>query len=169
MNNNNAKIIIRFLLLIPLQVLLANNIRFLGWLNPQLCLLFVIWYPLKKDNLNFVINSFLFGLIIDLFSNSGGINAAAFTLIAYVKLPVLKFILNDKDLELKLFKYSNYGNISKITFIFSLAFIHQLTINSLEYFNVTHTLTILYKSFVSSLFTTFVSILFLTIFSPSKS
>lgn len=168
MNSDNIKILIRFLLLIPLQVLIANHMRVFGYINPQLCLLFILWYPLKKNITGFLINSFMFGLIIDFFSNSGGVNAAACLLIAYPKLPILKFILKDKDLDLKLFKYSNYARFPKIILIFCLAFLHQLSIYSLEYFNFSYILSILYKTFTNSLFTTFVVIIFLSIFTSTN-
>jgi len=168
MNSASLKILIRFLLLIPLQVLIANHMRLFGYINPQICLLFILWYPLKKDVFNFLIVSFIFGIIIDLFSNSGGINSASCLLLAYVRLPLLKFILNERDLDIKLFKYSNYNTFPKIVLIFSFAFIHQLTIYFLEYFDTTYTFTILYKTFTNSLFTTFVVIIFLSIFTSSK-
>jgi len=168
MNSASLKILIRFLLLIPLQVLIANHMRLFGYINPQICLLFILWYPLKKDIFNFLIVSFFFGLSIDLFSNSGGINSASCLLLAYVRLPLLKFILNERDLDIKLFKYSNYNTLPKIALIFSFAFIHQLVIYFLEYFDTTYTFIILYKTFTNSLFTTFVVIIFLSIFTLSK-
>ena len=100
MTSANIKILIRFLLLIPLQVLIANHMRLFGYINPQICLLFVLWYPLKKDVSGFLANSFLFGLIIDMFSNSGGVNAAACLLIAYTRLPMRESIgkrLSNRD------------------------------------------------------------------------
>ncbi|NIJ45854.1 cell shape-determining protein MreD [Wenyingzhuangia heitensis] len=168
MTSANIKILIRFLLLIPLQVLIANHMRLFGYINPQISLLFLLWYPLKKDVSGFLVNSFLFGLMIDLFSNSGGVNAAACLLLAYTRLPIIKFIFNDKEINLKLFKYSNYSTMPKIALIFSLAFIHQFTVYSLEYFNVSYILTILQKTFTNSLFTTFVVIIFLSIFTSTK-
>lgn len=168
MNSASIKILIRFLLLIPLQVLIANHMRIFGYINPQICLLFILWYPLKKDIFNFLIVSFLFGLTIDIFSNSGGINSAACLLLAYIRLPLIRFILNERDLDIKLFKYSNYNTLPKIALIFSLGFIHQLTIYSLEYFDATYILTIFYKTLSNTIFTTFVIILFLSIFTTSK-
>lgn len=167
MTKENLKIVFNFLLLIPFQVLIANHIRFFGFINPQICILFVLWYPLKKDNSGFLITAFLFGLIIDFFSNSGGINASACLLIAYIKTPLLKFITKDKELNLKKFRYHNYSTVQKLTLIFLLALLHQTTIYSLEYFNFTYTPSILYKSFTNGLFTTFVVVILLSIFTPS--
>ncbi len=167
MTKDNIKIVLHFLLLIPFQVLIANHIRLFGFINPQICLLFVLWYPLNKNILGLLINSFLFGLFIDIFSNSGGINAAACLLIAYYRLPLLRFVFNDKELSLKTFKYSNYGTLPKIALIFIFALIHQLTIYSLEYFSSIYIVEILYKSVANSLFSTFVVIILLSIFTSN--
>lgn len=168
MNSDFFKILGRFLLLIPLQVLIANHMRIFGYINPQICLLFVIWYPLRKDITGLLLSTFLFGILLDIFSNSGGVNTAALLFISYVRLPIIKFIFNDKDLNLKLFKYSNYGTLPKIMLILTLAFIHQFIVYVLEYFSVSYVGTILFKTFTNTLFTTFVVVIFLSIFTSIK-
>lgn len=168
MTKDTLKIVFRFLLLIPFQVLIANHIRLFGFINPQICLLYLLWFPLKKDNTSFLISSFLFGLSIDFFSNSGGINAAACLLIAYLKIPLMKFVFKDKDLDLKTFRYYKYGTLPKIVLICLMALIHQTVIYSLEYFNLCYTTSILYKSLLSGLFTTFVVVILLSIFTPTQ-
>lgn len=168
MNSDSIKIIGRFLLLIPLQVLIANHMRIFGYINPQIGLLFIFWYPLRKDITGLLLSTFLFGILLDVFSNSGGVNTAALLFVSYVRLPIIKFIFNDKDINLKLFKYSNYGTLQKIMLILSLAFIHQFIVYSLEYFSFSYVGTILYKTFTNSLFTTFVIVIFLSIFTSTK-
>ncbi len=168
MTKDNLKIFVHFLLLIPFQVLIANHLRFFGYINPQLSILFILWYPLKKDIRGFMLNAFAFGLLIDIFNNSGGINAAACLLIAYYRLPLLQFIINDKELNLKTFRYANYGTLPKIGLVFTLTFIHQTTIYLLEYFNSSFILEVFYKSITNSLFTTFVVTTLLAIFTSSS-
>ncbi|MGY5354781.1 hypothetical protein [Wenyingzhuangia sp. IMCC45467] len=168
MNSDFIKIVGRFLLLIPLQVLIANHMRIFGYINPQICLLFVLWYPLRKDITGLLLSAFLFGIILDTFSNSGGVNTAALLFVCYVRLPIIKFIFNDKDINLKLFKYSNYGTLQKIILILTLAFIHQFIVYVLEYFSVSYAGSILLKTFTNSLFTTFVVVIFLSIFTSTK-
>ncbi|ANW95087.1 hypothetical protein AXE80_01695 [Wenyingzhuangia fucanilytica] len=142
--------------------------RIFGYINPQISLLFVLWYPLRKDITSMLINVFFFGIILDSFSNSGGVNTAALLFICYIRLPIIKFIFNDKDLNLKLFRYSNYGTMPKIMLILTLAFIHQFIVYVLEYFSVSYAGSILFKTFTNSLFTTFVVVIFLSIFTSTK-
>ncbi|MGY5351853.1 hypothetical protein ACXGQW_04700 [Wenyingzhuangia sp. IMCC45533] len=168
MTKDNIKIALHFLLLIPFQVLIANHLRFFGYINPQIAILFILWYPLKKDITGLILNAFFFGLLIDIFCNSGGINTAACLAIAYFKLPLLKFIFKDKELDLKTFKYSNYNTAAKIIFVFVLAFIHQVILYVLEYFNTAFLGEAIYKSFTNSLFTTFVVTILLAIFTPTN-
>ena len=57
-----------------------------------------------------LIISFLLGLSIDFFSDSGGINAAATLFIAYIRLPILSAILrkNEFDFLNNLFMFSTF-------------------------------------------------------------
>ena len=77
--------ITRFILLILLQVTILSNINFLGFINPYLYVLFILLLPLNLDHWKVIIYSFLIGIIIDVFQDSGGINAAASLVAAYLK------------------------------------------------------------------------------------
>ncbi|MDR2816242.1 MAG: rod shape-determining protein MreD [Proteiniphilum sp.] len=71
-----------FTALILLQVLLLNRISLFGIATPVLYVYFLLKLPLGR-NLYYVITSaFLMGLIIDIFLNTPGMNAAAITIVA---------------------------------------------------------------------------------------
>ena len=91
MNNAITINIARFIILILLQVLVLNNINFLGYINPYIYILFIILYPIKNNRLLFIFLSFLLGLTVDLFLDSGGVHAAACVTIAYIRPILLKF------------------------------------------------------------------------------
>lgn len=155
-----------FLCLIPLQVLIANDIRLFGYINPQICILFVLWHPLQRKSLSTLLYTFLFGFIIDLFSNSGGVNTAALLVIIFMRITLLSVLLRNRELELQTSSYQYLNYFQQIIYIFILAFIHQLIIYSLEYYSIIYAFTILSKSIVSSLFTTFIISIILFIFRP---
>jgi len=165
--NSNLKIFIHFLLLIPLQVLIANHIRLFGFINPQLCVLFVIWHPLERKSTSFLLYAFVFGLLLDIFSNSGGVNIAAILLIAFIKRALLKIITSNKELELSTFRYDSLNSFQRVFFIFILVILHQLIIYSLEYYHYTYFFKIIYKSVITGVFTTFLVTIFVFIFKPS--
>ena len=83
--------ITRFILLVLLQVLILSNINFLGFINPYLYVFFILLLPLNLDHWKVLIYSFLIGIVIDVFQDSGGINAAASLVAAYFRPNILKF------------------------------------------------------------------------------
>ena len=168
MTRLNSLLVFRFVLLVLLQVLVMNNIHFLGYLNPNLYLLFVFLYPLKEKNTTFLWVCFLLGLSIDFFSNSGGINAAATVCIAYVRLKVLKVILNRKDLDLKLFQLRSESLMSILLFVGTLTFLHHFIVFSLEYYSWKNADTILHKTWTTSIFTLFLCVLSIYLFGKKK-
>ena len=79
-----------FVFLLLLQVFILNNINFLGYINPYLYIAFVFFYPLREIRFSFLFLSFLLGLFVDFFSDSGGIHALSILTIAYVRLIFIK-------------------------------------------------------------------------------
>ncbi len=69
--------IFRFILLLAAQIVIFNNIDFLGYINPFPYILFIILYPVNGNKSGLLIASFLLGIIMDMFCNSGGVHAAA--------------------------------------------------------------------------------------------
>ena len=143
----------RFVLLVLIQTLVLNRIYFFGFINPNLYLLFVFLYPVEIKRSNFLIVSFLFGFCIDIFSNTGGVNAAATVATAYLSLPILNLLINSQDTDFKLFKLNNEPVIRIVTYVTILTFIHHFILFSLEYFNLKEIGTILFKTFTNGLFT----------------
>lgn len=76
------KEIIVFILLILVQVLFLNRINVFGFATPVLYLYFLLKLPVGRNQFYVIISGFLLGLIIDIFLNTPGINAAATTIIA---------------------------------------------------------------------------------------
>lgn len=149
----------RFVLLVLIQTLILNNIYFFGYINPNLYILFIFLYPIEIKRTNFLLISFLFGLTIDIFSNTGGINAAATVAIAYIRFPLLKLLLNSQDIDFKLFKLNQEPFLRIFTFVSILTFVHHFILIGLEYFNLSEFGNIAYKTFTTSLFTIFLCML----------
>ena len=158
MTRETLLLTIRFVFLLLLQVLVLNNIHFLGYINPNLYLLFVFLYPLEKERGNFIFISFLLGLCVDFFSNSGGINAAATVCIAYLRLPLLKLILNKYDLDYKLFHLMSESLLKVFLFITLLTFVHHSLFYFLDYFSFKDVGMLAYKVITASIFTIILSI-----------
>jgi rod shape-determining protein MreD len=81
-----------FILLVLLQVLLFNNIRFSGYVNPYIYIMFILLLPIEIPAWLLMIISFFTGLIIDLFSGSPGMHTSATVLAGFIRPYVLRII-----------------------------------------------------------------------------
>jgi len=77
MNNVLLNNIIRFVLLVLVQVGVLNQVQLGGFINPYLYILFVIMLPFSVPGWFILVLSFVMGLSIDMFCNSPGIHASA--------------------------------------------------------------------------------------------
>ena len=143
---------LRFIFLILLQVLLLNNINFLGYVNPYLYVIFLILYPFNTPQSLFIIVAFLLGLTIDTFEDSGGINAAACLVIAYIRPTILRFSFG-VSYEFNTIKLSKVDFGARITYISVAVLLHHLVLFSLEIFNISHIVLLLKSTLFSSIFT----------------
>jgi len=166
--NDVIKYFILFFALILAQIVVFNNILFFGYINPLLYILFVIIYPLKKDRGVFLLLSFLLGLGIDFFVNSGGINAAALLFIAYIRLPLLKGLLNKNEIDFPVFDVNKLPFLKLISFIAILTFTHHFIVFNLEYFKLGAIFTVLYRTFLTSIFTIILIIFSLILINRGK-
>ncbi|PID69302.1 MAG: rod shape-determining protein MreD [Flavobacteriales bacterium] len=142
-----------FFSLILLQVLVFNNMLLFGYINPMVYILFVILFPIRKERGLLLVSSFLLGLIIDFFLDSGGTNAAATLAIAYFRLPILKWLMRKSEIDFLVFKITKLPFTKMLSFIAIITLIHHFIIFSLEYFNFAEITTILSRTILTSIFT----------------
>lgn len=102
-----------------------------------------------------------------MFSDSGGIHAAACVTIAYIRPVFLKsaFGMGYEHQNLK-FKDADFS--ARFTYMTILVVIHALILFSLEVFNVSNILFILKKTLFSSIFTITLCLIFTTLFSRNS-
>ena len=87
-----VKNIIRFIILILLQVTIFNNIQLSGFINPYLYVLFILLLPFETPPWLLLALSFLMGISIDVFSNTIGIHASACVFMGFLRPFVLNYI-----------------------------------------------------------------------------
>lgn len=163
MNNANINLALQFIVLVLVQVLVLNNINFAGYINPYLYVLFILLYPIKNNRLFFLLISFFLGLSIDIFSDSGGINAAASVTIAFVRPIFLKFSFG-MMYEYQTLKFANTEFLNRMIYFAMLIVLHHLVLFSLEVFNAYEILLILQKTLFSSIFTLFLAVITTVLF-----
>jgi len=158
---------VRFILLVLIQVLLLNNINFLGYINPYLYVLFVLLLPLNLSQYKVLFFSFLIGLSVDFFEDSGGVNAAATLVIAYLRPAILKFSFG-VSYEHQNIKYYQTPVSQRLSYISLLVFVHHFVLFSLEIFNYSHIILILKKTLYSSIFTILLVLLITAFFQKKR-
>lgn len=166
---NSALIIniIRFILLLAAQIVIFNNINLFGYINPYPYILFILIYPVNSNKSGLLIASFCLGLVVDLFSNSGGIHAAACLILAYVRPTFFKFAFG-LSYEYQTVKINDRLSPERFTFILISISTHHLILFLLEYFKFSFVLSALLRTILSAIFTLIVSILIIYIFKPNK-
>lgn len=81
--------IVLFVALILLQTLLLNRISLLGIVTPVFYIYFLLKLPVGRNPYYVIISAFLMGLMIDIFLNTPGMNAAAITIVAAFRKNIL--------------------------------------------------------------------------------
>ena len=147
----------RFIIFILLQGLIFNNFDFFGSFDPYIALVFILTFPIKINKISFLIASFCFGICLDLFSNSLGLNTAACLTAAFSRSYILSFVFGSffDPLGLKLIKnYISESSFSqKFLYLISIILIHHFVLFSLEAFSFEFFSLIIYKTFLTSLLT----------------
>jgi hypothetical protein len=164
MNNSILKNIIRFTGFVFIQVLILNNINFLGYINPYLYVLFILLYPFNGNQSFFLILAFLLGLSIDLFEDSGGVHAAACVVIAFIRPNLLRFSFGiSYDHQNLRLSTTPFG--ARLSYIFISILIHHFILFFLEMFSLSHILIVLKKTLFSGIFSVIMIMLSLAVFS----
>jgi len=164
MNNSVFLHTFQFILLVLLQVVVFNNINFLGNINPYPYIVFIALFPVKNNRVIIIFLSFLLGLSIDIFSDTGGIHAAACVLIAYIRPLILKFSFG-MIYEHQSIKFNAVEFGEKLTYLSILTVIHHFALFYFEIFSASKIILVLQKTLFSSIFTILLIILMTIIFS----
>jgi len=168
MHNNETLVnIVRFIVLVLAQVLVLNHVNFLGYINPYLYPLFILVYPLTGNKSFLIFLSFILGLTIDMFGDSGGVHAAASVFIAWIRPVVLKYSFG-VSYQLNTLKISTAPFPKQLVYIISMVLFHHLVLFSMEIFNVNHILLILKSTLFSGIFSVVLMICTVLLFSKKE-
>ena len=109
----------------------------------------------KLNRIFFLIVSFFFGLILDYFTNSIGVNAAAFVTIAFLRPYIMNFVFGNfyDPHGIKILKdYIKDSTVyQKVLFVLLIVLIHHFIMFSLESFAIDQIEVVFKKTFYTSL------------------
>ena len=163
--NKGFQHIVRFIILIAVQVLIFNNVQISGYLNPYVYILFIMLLPPKLPKALVLILAFVMGFTIDTFADSYGIHTAASVLLAYIRPSILSLVSvkGGEDLEGISIKQLNFGRF--FTYSGILCLIHHFTLLYLEAFRLNEFL----DTFTRALFSTAISLLLILMIESLRS
>lgn len=169
MNNLVVKNIVRFLLLISLQIFLLNKMNFFGYVNPFIYVLFIILLPFKTNKLLILLIAFLTGFTIDFFGNTPGLHSTATLIMAFARPGLLRVFYGKIE-----FTQNEEPGITKLGFLgffryaFVLVLIHHFSLFFLEILSFSKILIILENTIISSLMTILLIYIYLLLFTRNK-
>ncbi|MBC7744650.1 MAG: rod shape-determining protein MreD [Flavobacterium sp.] len=161
--------IIRFVLLIGLQVFFLKNIGFYNLSSPFLYILFILLLPFKIPNGLLFLLAFFTGLTVDVFYDTLGLNAAACSVLAFVRIIFISVTVQKEGFDNE--PFPSLGIMGFRWFIFYaiiLTFFHHLTLFSFETFYFSEFGYILLRTIFSSFFTILLMLLAEFIFFRKK-
>ncbi|MDA9760834.1 rod shape-determining protein MreD [Flavobacteriaceae bacterium] len=159
--------IIRFIALVLLQVLICNQMNFLGSINPYIYILFILIYPVKNNRLSFILISFVLGILIDIFMDTGGAHAAASVTIAYMRPVFLKFSFG-AAYEYQAIKFNDADLLPRVIYFTLLILIHHFILFILIIFDNSKAGMVVSNALSTGLFTLFLALTLTTLFSRKE-
>jgi hypothetical protein len=166
MNSTVLANIARFILLLAAQVIIFNNMDFWGFITPFPYILFIMLYPVDGNKLGLLAASFLLGLTMDMFCNSGGVHAAACIILAYVRPAIFKFSFG-LSYEYQTIKINDVLTPERFSFILLSVVIHHAILFVLEIWFAS-IWGIFLRTICSTVFTIILCIILIYIFKPSR-
>src|SRR5574344_1278191 len=145
--------LIWFVLLLLAQLLLIDNLHFLGVFIPVLYIYALLSLPSKLSSYVVVLISFANGMIVDVFSNTPGLNAAATTLAGGLRDPLRRLFILKEDMSSRTISVDWMGRTVFWQYAVILVLIHHSALFLLESFSFFNLWTLLLKIPVCSLLT----------------
>ena len=134
--NKTALQIIRFVVLVLLQVLVISHIRLGGYVHPYIYLIFIMLLPFSTPKWQLLVLGFALGLTVDLFMGTPGLHAGATTLMAFCRPFIISLISGNQKFEN--IPEPNLGQLGGIWFfryVFCMVLIHHFALFFLESFS----------------------------------
>jgi rod shape-determining protein MreD len=151
---------LRFILLVFMQVFLLKNITLYNLSTPYLYILFILLLPFEIPNLLLYVLAFILGLTIDAFYDTPGLHAAACVLLAFVRILFISITVQkdgfDNEPEPTL---SIMGLRWFFTYALILTLFHHFFLFNLEVFRFSEIPYTLTRFVLSSIFTVFLMLL----------
>lgn len=126
-----------FIGLVLLQVLILNNVHIGGYATPFLYIYLILKFSSGTSRNELMLWAFFFGLSIDIFSDTPGMNAAATVLLAFIRPSLLRLFTPRDTLDSIVPSFKTMGIVPFLKYTIAGVFIHSLALLSIEFFSFT--------------------------------
>jgi rod shape-determining protein MreD len=151
--------IVRFFLLILVQVFVFNNIEISGYVNPYIYILFLILLPFETPPWLTLLLGFVLGFTIDIFAETIGMHSAATVFVAFIRPYVLSYFAPRDGYESGTFpRISYYGLLWFFKYATILVLAHHFILFYLEMFSFHDFFATFLRVLLSTLFSSFLII-----------
>lgn len=130
------RIFVYFIVFVLLQVLVMNNIHLFGIITPFIYLYVILKFPVDMTRSKVIVTSFLLGLVVDIFSNTFGMHAAACSFAGFIRMPLLERFVDMKELpEGSVPSYNLFGFGKFVRYTLVLVSFHHIALFLIESFS----------------------------------
>jgi len=152
--NEIIRNIIRYAVLVGVQVLIINNIELGRFVNPFIYVLFIIVLPFETPKWLLLISAFIMGITIDMFYDTAGMHAAACVFIAYIRPGVLKLFSPRDGYEFGTQPTIQYLGVPWfLSYSAILIVLHHFILFYIEVFRFSEFFSTFFRVIISSIFT----------------
>lgn len=153
MSKNILNLLLLYVILVPAQALVFNNLVLFDVAVPVVFIYMLITLPVTfSANLSMTIG-FLTGLSVDILSDTPGLNALACTVMTFVRRPVFHlYVPDDNDLAEQGPSIRNMGTPAFLKYIMTMIVIYSLVIFTVEAFRIFNLRLYLLRIGASSLY-----------------
>lgn len=142
-----------FIGLILLQVLILHNVHIAGYATPFLYIYFILKFDTGTSRNELMLWAFFFGLTIDVFADTPGMNAAATVFLAFLRPSLLRLFTPRDSSDNLVPSFQSMGIAPFLKYTTASVFVHSLTLLSIEYFSFSSLWMLLLRVIVYTLLT----------------
>ena len=148
-----TKQLLRYIVVMLLQVLLFNQLQLWGVCHPYIYVLCLLMMPITLPHSASMLIGAVAGIIMDVFCNSLGVHMAACILLMFIRPYLIGLIVNDKDRLNEQISLRAIGMEALIKYVVILVLIHHLTVFMLAAWSWQHIGFVMLETVVSSFIT----------------
>ena len=152
-----------------MQIMVFDNLRFGNYIHPCIYVLFIMLLPFDTPKAKLIFNGFLIGIVIDFFSGTPGLNAAATVFMAFIRPYIINITTRKSDIEDK-----NAPTVTEmglkwfVVYALIMLVLHNLFLFWLEAFSIKLLGVVLLETILSVPISLIILLIIIYVFKPVK-